>query len=499
MFSEIMYPWCLGELRLRRVFSLGLVSVALCLAFSPYCPAGAVASISAPPSTGAIHPAESDHCPPATAPSDVATDGSSGVVLLYFMQKECPPCRQMQPMLEHLIDRGFPLQVIDAQANSNLVQQFKVQSTPTFVLLKDGEELKRQSGVLSSYQINSLLIDAGHSTDQDVLTKPNALSPIVNFFDRLRPANRFAGRGKGTNPGKPTTTDPTATIDWADLTDVERKALQATGRLKIEYQDRGQKVTDYGTATVIHRQGNDILLLTCGHVFRDSQGQGEIRVELDFSQGQPQETVRGRLLMFDAGAPDVALVAATTRLPIEPVPLSRADYRPAAGTPAFSVGCDHGAPATVRRGEHLTMVRCGAVQIPGQPNDERMAQKYAVRGRPVVGRSGGGLFTADGALIGVCNAAVVENNEGRYSAIDNIHTMLGQANLIQIVTQPPAEFLASNVAMVAATRTSEASVRPARPRFIPLLESEPTEIARWNGSPTPPPARANQSLGQSIR
>lgn len=428
----------------------------------------------------------------------------SEVALLYFTQAECPPCRQMQPMLDHLIGRGFPIHVVDVHSQPAIVQQFDVKTTPTFILLKDRQELKRHSGVLSSYQVNSLLLDAGYPTDQNVLTKPNALSPIVNFFDRLRPAAKADATNRRPLSRLAAFTenevDPTATIPLSQLSAAEKRALQATGRLKVQYQDRGQSVTDFGTATVIHRQGADVLLLTCGHVFRDSRGQGNILVELDFSTGQPQEVVPGQLLMFDAGAPDIALVAAKTRLPIEPMPIQRADFVPQKGEESFSVGCDLGAPATVRRGQHLNVVRCGAVQIPGEPTDDRMARKFAVHGRPVVGRSGGGLFTTDGYLIGVCNAAVMESNEGRYSAIDNVHNILVQTNLQSLFSplQPDdnARLLADN--RLAQSEPSIESSRR-RPRFLPLLDHFPGESTAGAQTPTRLSDRPAQSLGQSPR
>lgn len=439
------------------------------------------------------------------APTTTVADPTTPeVALLYFTQAECPPCRQMQPMLDHLVGRGFPIHVVDVHAHPSIVQQFEVKRTPTFILLKDRQELKRHSGVLSSYQVNSLLIDAGYPTDQNVLSKPNALSPIVNFFDRLRPIakpnaaeQRPLARLAAFAANE---VDPTASIPTAQLSEAEQKALQATGRLKVQYQDRGQSVTDFGTATVIHRQGPDILLLTCGHVFRDSRGQGNILVELDFSNGQPQEVVPGQLLMFDAGAPDLALVAAKTRLPIEPMPIHRPDFVPQQGDNSFSVGCDLGAPATVRRGQHLNVVRCGAVQIPGEQTDDRMARKFAVHGRPVVGRSGGGLFTTDGHLIGVCNAAVMESNEGRYSAIDNIHDVLAQTNLQKLFLSPQFVNHSANLA-VHGSRQPERGLESTRsgPRFLPILETEPYEIARTQTMPTSPSSRPPQSLGQSPR
>lgn len=443
------------------------------------------------------------------------------VKLLYFTQASCGPCRQMQPMIEHLAGRGFPIVKIDAQTQAEWTQRFQVQRTPTFVLLQDGQELKRHSGVLSSYQINAMLIDGGYAADQDVLTKPNALSPLVNFFDRLRPAT---GGVRGGTPAAvasaavplgPTTrqsSDPTAAIPLAELSAAEQLALQATARLKVEYQDRGQTVTDYGTGTVIHRHDDDILILTCGHVFRDSRGRGTLRVELDFSRGQPQEVVLGQLLLYDDGAADVALVAAKTRLPLAPMPLADAELRLQEGTTTFSVGCDFGQPATVRRGSYLAAVRCGPVQAASEPAADVMARKFAVAGRPVVGRSGGGLFTTNGQLIGVCNAAVVESNEGRYSAIDNVHAMLQQAKLAATVEQPyvvasertlgaAVDNPGGGSVALAATDSRRATSRPGR--FLPLIEA-PQALASQPGprlpGPVPPASpRSTQAMGQSLR
>jgi thiol-disulfide isomerase/thioredoxin len=408
------------------------------------------------------------------------------VVLLYFTQDQCPPCRQMQPMIEHLTARGFPLQKIDVAAHPDWTQQFQVQSTPTFVLLQNGRELKRHSGILTSYQINSLLIDAGYPTDQDVLSKPSTLSPIINFFDRLRPPARVAAREPSRESHQPVA-QPTASIPPPALTSAERLALQATARIKVEYLDRGQRVTDFGTATVIHRHQQDILLLTCGHVFRDSQGRGSVTVELDFLEGQPKEVVPGQLLQYDAGAADVAILTARTRLPIQPMALAAADFQPQPQALTFSVGCDHGQPATVRRGNYLTTLRCGAVFQGGQTADEVMARKFGISGRPVVGRSGGGLFTADGRLIGVCNAAVVESDEGRYSAIDNVVDLLAANNLGGLFRED-----ATTVATNQRTKFFPV-VNPDRMAAVPEMDPRRHDPTR------PPAGRPPQILGQSPR
>ena len=47
-----------------------------------------------------------------------------------------------------------------------------------------------------------------------------------------------------------------------------------------------------------------------------------------------------------------------------------------------------------------------------------------VAGQPVEGRSGGGLFSADGYVIGVCNAADPSDREGLFAALGSIYAEL---------------------------------------------------------------------------
>jgi hypothetical protein len=61
----------------------------------------------------------------------------------------------------------------------------------------------------------------------------------------------------------------------------------------------------------------------------------------------------------------------------------------------------------------------------GPPNVE-------VVGQPTQGRSGGGLFSAEGQLIGICNAADPAENEGIYAALSIVQDQLQQAGLRQL-------------------------------------------------------------------
>ena len=82
--------------------------------------------------------------------------------------------------------------------------------------------------------------------------------------------------------------------------DATALALAATVRLRID-DERGHS---YGTGTIIDVHGQDALLVTCGHIFRESKGRGRIVVEL-FG---PHATgpLEGELIRYSL-EPDVAL------------------------------------------------------------------------------------------------------------------------------------------------------------------------------------------------
>ena len=148
------------------------------------------------------------------------------------------------------------------------------------------------------------------------------------------------------------------------------------------------------------------MIVTCGHIFRDSGGRGHIRV--DFFVGGEARSVSGTLISFDLER-DVALVSFVPSVALNPAPVAPAGTRFHPGDMVFSIGCDRGADPSIR-----TSRIAGVDKYLGPPNIE-------VVGEPVNGRSGGGLFTADGLLIGICNFADPTDNEGIYASLPNIH------------------------------------------------------------------------------
>ena len=61
-----------------------------------------------------------------------------------------------------------------------------------------------------------------------------------------------------------------------------------------------------------------------------------------------------------------------------------------------------------------------------------------VEGLPVEGRSGGGLFSKDGMVVGVCNAADPADQQGLYAALGSIYSELDK-NKLGFVYQAPGE------------------------------------------------------------
>ena len=85
------------------------------------------------------------------------------VVLVDFTAAWCGPCRAMKPLLESLaLKYGSKLDVveIDIDAHKKLATQFMVQSIPTLILFRDGEEIKRFVGLQNESAISPHIDEA---------------------------------------------------------------------------------------------------------------------------------------------------------------------------------------------------------------------------------------------------------------------------------------------------------------------------------------------------
>ena len=198
------------------------------------------------------------------------------------------------------------------------------------------------------------------------------------------------------------------------LADAVERARSATVRLRV-HDGHGYGA---GTGTIIDTHGEEALVLTCGHLFRETQGKGKI--EVDLYVGGEVRTVLGQVVDYDADTRDVALVAIRPNFPVQPVQLVSGQQQVRSGQTAFSFGCDRGDDPS-RRDTRITGVN--------KYNQHLGVSNLEIAGAPIDGRSGGGLFDETGRLIGVCNAADYKEDVGIYAGPGSIHWQLDRVGL----------------------------------------------------------------------
>jgi len=333
--------------------------------------------------------------------------GASGeTVLIDFSASWCGPCKQMDPVVSQLIAAGYPVRKVDIDQQPELARRFKVEGVPCFVMLVDGREVGRQVGATTRGQLEQMLKSATSATvaPTTATERPRLIPKQIT-----EPFNRLAEgvRNVVTGPAQPDSVDP----------QVVERVMAASVRLTI--RDGEGKST--GSGTIIDCRSGEALIVTCAHVFRESQGRGQVDVDLFGPNGR--RTVTGTVVSFDLKA-DVGLVRIRTGNTVVATPLASTGYTPRKGETVINVGCSHGEDPSSRVSQIASLDK-----FLGPANIQ-------VAGQPVQGRSGGGLFTAKGELIGVCNAADPSDDEGLYAALKVVRGEIARMGLESILSRP---------------------------------------------------------------
>ena len=80
-------------------------------------------------------------------------------VLIDFNANWCGPCRMQAPILEDIAKENATVKIvsINIDEEEDLATQYNVYSIPCLVLIKNGEEVKRNVGFLSKEQVEKLI------------------------------------------------------------------------------------------------------------------------------------------------------------------------------------------------------------------------------------------------------------------------------------------------------------------------------------------------------
>lgn len=428
----------------------------------------------------------------------MAAASLADTILLDFMSTSCGPCQEMRPTVERLISAGYRVRQVDIAREPALAAQFHVDQVPTFISLVDGREYARMVGKGSYEQLVQIMTPRGTVRGQSpdplrsqpvaqlasvngnaapVSTYASLDTPQAGRIIELEDPNRAPVRPTppAGNPfGAPTSVQATPNANHAKL-------IEST--VKIAVEDAAG--TSNGTGTIVDSREGAALVLTCGHIFRESAGKGAITItffQSTPSGAQPRESVAGQVLNYDLER-DIALVVVKPQGAVKAVAIAPANTPLNPGAGVTTVGCNGGTNPTAIDSQITSIDR-----YQGPPNVE-------VAGAPVEGRSGGGLFNAAGQLIGVCFAADPQSNEGLYASLPSIQAKLDSLNLAMVYQNPSAQVAAAPTAPpVAAPTSAEPPARVAIRGQDELVDRLPDAFA--SGVP-PMPSKALDASEQA--
>lgn len=82
-------------------------------------------------------------------------------VLVDFFATWCGPCKMLAPVLEQVKeDLGDRIKIIkiDVDKNQEIASSYQVRGVPTMLLFQNGQQLWRQSGVLTKEEIEKQIL-----------------------------------------------------------------------------------------------------------------------------------------------------------------------------------------------------------------------------------------------------------------------------------------------------------------------------------------------------
>ena len=344
-----------------------------------------------------------------------AADRADAPVILDFTASWCGPCQQMKPAVAQLIKSGYPVKAVDIDASPAIAKRYQVDGVPTFVVVdSEGRELDRISGFRPAKDIATLYQTSQAKLKQAPRSEEPQDEPAAEEEESDEESARRAPAKK--NP-----------LPWETVV-----------RIKIENHLSRPPSLEFGSGTIIYSTPDEAIILTCA-TSSGSDGSAQqyppskfpLKIEVHLSDGQLRRGKQAQVQMVDrlegeaidySFAGDVGLIRIRPGRRLPATPVVPADWKPKVKMPMTTVGCSSGNPATA----WSTYITNPLVKgVDGYPNYEAIECAYP----PKQGRSGGGLYTLDGQLAGVCDFAEPRDGHGLYATPRTIHKLLDRNNL----------------------------------------------------------------------
>jgi thiol-disulfide isomerase/thioredoxin len=347
-------------------------------------------------------------------PADLPSTDRGEPVLLDFHTEWCSPCRAMRPAIAKLIDAGYPVRSVDGDREKDLVRKYGVDAFPTFIVVdEDGRALARVEGARPAQELATLYREA----QAKVRSRPAARTVASRRED-----DEVADDDRAAVPSGP-----------------NAKPWQTVVRVRMRM---GHGMEGMGSGTVIYSDADSSLILTCAHIFKEEgrkptppkQFRMPIEVDLfDGVLGGPKknqvhyvETVRGEAIDYDF-ANDVGLIRIRPGKVLPAAKVVPPYWHPKEGMHMLTVGCSEGHDATAW---DTQILRAQA----GLRNTGTGETFHVIecKNPPKQGRSGGGLFTDDFYVAGVCDFADPQHGNGLYAEPASIYRLLDRNKLVAL-------------------------------------------------------------------
>lgn len=433
------------------------------------------------------------------------------VVILEFTSPRDPVCMEFKPVSKMFLSQGYPLETIDVSQpeNAEIVRNFRIGSYPSYVIMIGKTEFGRVEGrdleQSPQTKIYQLFIKAQkelalHIEQMTANQRPGdrignnggarGFGDMRDDFDGggYNPARTdgVSDRNSNAPPFSPApSTAPAATNQRiaADPSLMQHGQAQHQGVLLergtvpwLESSVRLRVIDpggfSNGTGTIIDVRDGVALIVTCGHIFRKSKELDKVEIYLNGPNGPTK--IEGECWYYNCATADIGFVVAKN-VPkyIRGIQMAPENYDILRGQNVISVGCNGGADPSVAKHTVISTDRLRG------PNPNSNFNYIQVTGASVQGRSGGGLFSENGYLIGVCWGGDPIQNDGHFTPLHVVRSEMKNVKQLKPVLE--SQSLSDSRETLLASRDRTAEFDPRGNSNPPPQSDLVRESSGWGG------------------